>query len=217
MMDEKNPRRSFCIVECRATIPRFARAREEERDSSSHLARGCRRWSRMTSDVHMGGGRVDVGLRADGDVEAFIEDDLRIAVLDLRYLFTLFLRRHCGRVGARRTERNGEGRGTGRAGSVISESTLAAATTDHTHRRVAKREKQRKIARSRRDRQREGEIVRKNRSGKRKEREETMYRISRGKRKEQTIFSRLLCSPVESCSFLSFYIQYCPEHDDLLE
>lgn len=80
-----------------------------------------------------------MGLRADGDVEAFIEDDLRIAVLDLRYLFTLFPRRHRDRVGARKTRRSGKGRRTGRAGSVISESTLAAATTDHTHRRVAKR------------------------------------------------------------------------------
>lgn len=83
-----------------------------------------------------------MGLRANGDVEAFIEDDLRIAVLDLRYLFTLFPRRHRDWVGARRTRGSEEERRTGRAGSVISESTLAAATTDHTHRRAAKREKQ---------------------------------------------------------------------------
>lgn len=86
------------------------------------------------------GGR-EKGFKAVGDVEAFIEDDLRTGVLDLRYLFTLFPRRHRGREGARRTRRGGK-RGTGRAESVISESTLAAATMDHTHRRVAKREKQ---------------------------------------------------------------------------
>jgi len=69
----------------------------------------------MTSDVHMGGGQGGWGFRADGDVEAFIEDDLRTEALDLWYLFTLFPRRHRGRERARRRRRSG-GQGTGRAG-----------------------------------------------------------------------------------------------------
>lgn len=69
----------------------------------------------MTSDVRTGGGQSGWGFRADGDVEAFIEDDLRTGALDLRYLFTLFPRRHRGRERARR-RRGNEGQGTGRAG-----------------------------------------------------------------------------------------------------
>lgn len=80
--------------------------------------------------------------RADGDVEAFIEDDLRTGP----WIFGTFLPFSLGgiAVGRGREGREGEAGGGGpeELESVISESTLAAATTDHTHRRVAKREKQ---------------------------------------------------------------------------
>lgn len=95
----------------------------------------------MTSDVRTGGGQSGCGFRADGDVEAFIEDDLRTGALDLR----AFLPFSLGGIAVGRGREGGgetEGRGPEGPESVISESTLAAATTDHTHRRVAKREKQ---------------------------------------------------------------------------
>lgn len=60
-------------------------------------------------------GRVGRGFRADGDVEAFIEDDLQTGALDLRYLFTLFPRRYRDRERARTRRRSG-GQGTGRVG-----------------------------------------------------------------------------------------------------
>lgn len=82
--------------------------------------------------------------RADGDVETFIEDDLRTGIFGTFLPFSLG--GIAGRERARRTRRNGRERGPEELESVISESTLAAATTDHTHRRVAKRKKQ-KIAR----------------------------------------------------------------------
>lgn len=85
------------------------------KESSSHPAGGCRRWSRMTSDVHTEGEEGLNGwvgrFRADGDVEAFIEDDLR--ALDLRYLFTLFPRRHRGREGREGQEEEEGGRPEG--------------------------------------------------------------------------------------------------------
>lgn len=60
-------------------------------------------------------GRVGGGLGPTGTWKAFIEDDLRTGALDLRYLFTLFPRRHRGLERARRRRRNG-GQGTERAG-----------------------------------------------------------------------------------------------------
>lgn len=74
-------------------------------------------------------------------MEAFIEDDLRTGPWN----FGTFLPFSFGGiVDGRGREGRGEAGGGGpeELESVISESTLAAATTDHTHRRVAKREKQ---------------------------------------------------------------------------
>lgn len=53
----------------------------------------------MTGDVRTelrGGWVGEKEFKAVGDVEAFIEDDLRTEALDLRYLFTLFPRRYRG-------------------------------------------------------------------------------------------------------------------------
>ena len=101
--------------------------------------------------------------RANGDVEIHRR---RFAdrALDLRYLFTLFLSSIAVGKGREGRGEVGDG-GPEELESVISESTLAAATTDHTHRRVAKREKQ-KDSERRKEIERERQTARKNRNAK---------------------------------------------------